>query len=273
MSAEELYDMMMEHATQLPVPDTQGTRKLLGNNPKPCQKTHYATDKCPYGSVYWNGDNWPAHRFVHWHKTGELPEQVRHLCGREGCIEHTHLAGGTAKDNRMDSVLHGSGANLFSDEEALEILQEWESGLPQKLLCDKHDASPSAIHNLIHGITYSHLPRPKSRRMMNYNGHGKNTVGPADRIRMKRMYEKGSTLDEIKEHFGLGCTRIVPGVLRSMGVAIRKRGQSGENHHQSKLSDAEKEKIKADYATGIWTQAELAAWNDVSRPTISRILE
>lgn len=47
------------------------------------------------------------HRKVHYLRTGEWPEVVRHTCDNPRCVNPEHLIGGTQKDNVQDTINRG----------------------------------------------------------------------------------------------------------------------------------------------------------------------
>jgi hypothetical protein len=70
-----------------------------------------------YGQCRHHNKNWHTHRLFYTMFVGSIPEGllVRHLCGNSLCNNPLHLAVGTAMDNHLDSVKHGTD-NMFQDK-------------------------------------------------------------------------------------------------------------------------------------------------------------
>ncbi len=46
--------------------------------------------------------NWPAHRLAYFLATGELPEQVHHVCENKSCVNPNHLEGLTFAEHQRE---------------------------------------------------------------------------------------------------------------------------------------------------------------------------
>lgn len=130
------------------------------------------------------GDNLLAHRLSWEFNVGPILNGlwVLHNCPNEdnkSCINPKHLWLGTHQDNYEDAVLKGqmasgnkhgfishpeaipkgekNGQAKITEEQALEILSLYQSGIRQYILSKKYNLSRSAIHNLVHGVRWKHL--------------------------------------------------------------------------------------------------------------------
>ena len=64
------------------------------------------TNKSGYGKLSVNGKSVYSHRLSYYLATGELPNEVRHLCRNPGCCRPNHLVGGDSSDNLLDQLIH-----------------------------------------------------------------------------------------------------------------------------------------------------------------------
>jgi len=85
-------------------------------------------------------------------------EQVRHLCHNRACIEPTHLAIGTQKDNMQDSSKDGrlpTGLAPYngklSDENVKQLRREWRTcKYTAQELADKWNISKRYFFKIVH---------------------------------------------------------------------------------------------------------------------------
>lgn len=79
------------------------------------------------------------HRKVHYLRTGEWPEVVRHTCDNPRCVNPEHLIGGTQKDNVQDMLDRGragdsrnfgmtNGRAILTDVQCAAIRAEYVKG-------------------------------------------------------------------------------------------------------------------------------------------------
>lgn len=57
-----------------------------------------------YGRIQRDGEAYILHRWIFLLNNGFLPPLVRHICNNSRCINISHLAAGTSKDNSHDMV-------------------------------------------------------------------------------------------------------------------------------------------------------------------------
>jgi len=85
-------------------------------------------------------------------------EIVRHLCNNPGCIEITHLAIGTQKDNVVDSVRAGTHKGFHTSpkydskltlEDRQDIFSMYEFGIHPAKIAKKFDISRSYVYALV----------------------------------------------------------------------------------------------------------------------------
>ena len=78
------------------------------------------------------------------------------------------------------------------------------------------------------------------------------------------------TLEQLAEKFGMAATQIS---LIQRGKTYKEVGGTIRESKIKRVSDETKQKIRADWATGLYTQRELAEKYGVSQPTISCIVK
>lgn len=95
---------------------------------------------------------------------GPRPEGMltRHLDGDKlnNCI--TNLAYGTNRENYEDAVVHGAFGDDFrslSDQVVVDMLKAHAKGVSAIWLADVIGCGKTTVLNVLHGLTYKHIPR------------------------------------------------------------------------------------------------------------------
>ena len=81
-------------------------------------------------------------------------EHTRHLCGNNPCVNPLHLRFGTASENAVDSILHGTKATKLDKDKVLEIRK---SNLSRKELIEIYMVSKTTIGDVINGKIWKHV--------------------------------------------------------------------------------------------------------------------
>jgi hypothetical protein len=91
--------------------------------------------------------------FAKYHKiTLTEKDMVRHLCGNASCLEPTHMALGTSKDNRQDTVRMDRHGHKLKKADASEIRRLYKkTNMTQKEIADKYDIAISLVSMIITG--------------------------------------------------------------------------------------------------------------------------
>jgi hypothetical protein len=126
----------------------------------PCKRPHgHKSDW--YRSInpkHWNGYS-KMHRWVaakHYGVDLTSKDIVRHLCDNKWCVEPTHLAIGTQKDNVNDMYTRGrqpnrKGQGAILTDEDVTYIRNMEGIVSQSYLAHKFGVDPSTINHIIHG--------------------------------------------------------------------------------------------------------------------------
>lgn len=119
-----------------------------------------------YGTTFFNGKRYYAHRLSYLLNVGEIPEGmfVCHKCDTPSCIEPTHLFLGTPKDNTSDSVTklrHAHGAKVItaklSEEDAVRVASDPRSFSD---IARAFNVSPGAVWAIKRRKKWKHLKVP-----------------------------------------------------------------------------------------------------------------
>jgi len=128
---------------------------------KPCIEAEGHKNKKGY--VYLN--SMLVHRTAWIKAHGYIPAgmEVRHLCHNKGCIEITHLALGTSKENKADSIRDGRtakgerhGHSILTEREVRQIKKYKGTRTARQLAAD-FEVSEGAIKSIWSGKTWSWL--------------------------------------------------------------------------------------------------------------------
>ena len=119
-----------------------------------------------YGHVEWQARGHMAHRLSYFGKTGEWPRVVRHRCDNPSCVNPEHLLGGTALDNKNDSIARGrhafgvrNGHAKLTDSDVVEI-RALAGKLPQRAIAAHYGVNNSVVCRTINGVAWAHVGRP-----------------------------------------------------------------------------------------------------------------
>lgn len=132
----------------------------------PCWEWIGYKDVRGYGRVSTSAGNKYAHRIAFMLNNGSIPEGeiVRHLCNNPSCVNPSHLASGSHKDNAEDRDRAGRngtsgerhtwaiGREKLSAEDVHSILASVESReTTQRKLAERYGVSLTTIENIVHG--------------------------------------------------------------------------------------------------------------------------
>jgi len=108
-----------------------------------------------YGSHRWAGKAWNAHRLIYYWTTGELPQQVMHVCDVRRCVNPLHLRAGTAKENSDDMVAKGRDRKKrrLSDQDCNRMCELYRRGFSQKRLAAIYGVSPQHVSRIVRRVT------------------------------------------------------------------------------------------------------------------------
>lgn len=110
----------------------------------------------------------PAHRVAWEAAHGPIPEGmvIRHKCDNPPCVNVAHLELGTTADNQRDKRERGRSAPATGSENNLSKLTETDiprireaasTGSTQRAIARDFGVSPSAISQVVRGVTWSHV--------------------------------------------------------------------------------------------------------------------
>lgn len=138
-----------------------------------------------YGTIFFRGRSWRAHRVSYTIFCGEIPDGllVCHHCDNPACINPSHLFLGHASANMKDMVRKGraralidgsqshfksghaprgedgSGAKL-TEQDALKVIELAAAGEFTKNIASKFGLRRETVQMILRGQTWKHLPRP-----------------------------------------------------------------------------------------------------------------
>ena len=135
--------------------------------------TNRALDRKGYGRICVRGENTRVHRATYeYHNNIILPRhlQIRHLCHNPRCFEITHLAVGTAMDNKNDQILAGRmlqgeqvKSHKLTEEIVLYIINSTESN---KALAKIFNVRPSTIRDVRQGRSWKYIYSNKDDNLL-----------------------------------------------------------------------------------------------------------
>lgn len=125
-----------------------------------------ADNKDDYGYIF-AGRPWRTHRFSWLIHYGPIPAGmcVCHHCDVQGCVNPDHLFLGTNADNMADKCLKlrnprgESVVNHKLTSDQVEWIIRNHNKHRTRSIANKFNVSFGAIHNIIKGIRWKHIPR------------------------------------------------------------------------------------------------------------------
>lgn len=128
-------------------------------------------DRRGYGVVQHNGRPARAHRVIYEHLVGPIPEGkiLMHSCDNPPCVNPAHLTPGTDAENLRDMAARGRSARgskhraaKLTERQVVEIRARFAAGgCTQKQLAQEYGLTETPISQLLHGITWRHVPMPQ----------------------------------------------------------------------------------------------------------------
>lgn len=120
-------------------------------------------DQDGYGRLRTTAGHIRAHKFSYELHHGPVPKGmvVRHLCHNRQCVNPSHLATGTAKDNVQDSIRDKRMAygerhrwTKLAEEQVRAI---YADPRPTRTVAEDYGVSISAVYHIRHRHTWKHL--------------------------------------------------------------------------------------------------------------------
>ena len=116
-----------------------------------------------YGEFWHQGKMKQAHRAAWEITNGSIPDGlfVLHNCHNPACVNADHLRLGTQKDNMLDKQnanRHACPSGGLTEQQVLEIRRRKKAGEHVMDLALEYKINSIAIHRLLSGKTWSHLP-------------------------------------------------------------------------------------------------------------------
>ena len=113
-----------------------------------------------YGTVFYRGVRWRAHRLAYTLRVGPIPDgaMVLHarVCnGRRACIEPSHLRPGDARQNAADMVAAGRSARGQRCHSAkltarrVRAIRRWATRTTRAALARRYGLSPSTVSAVV----------------------------------------------------------------------------------------------------------------------------
>lgn len=127
----------------------------------------YSVREYGYGIVRWKGKCWRAYHVALLLVGRELPKkplEIRHLCGRHGCVNPRHLKVGTAKENQADKLIHGTHnrgerqwQHKLTEQGVREIRALIAQGIKYEDIAAQYDVSRTTISHIRHRKAWAHV--------------------------------------------------------------------------------------------------------------------
>lgn len=143
--------------------------------------------------------------------------QVRHLDGNPKNNHISNLKWGTAKENQLDRVAHGTmkfgesvGTSKLTKEDVYTIFKRRLAGESAISIAADFNISTSSIFNMETNKSWKHLDLPRRKRL-GRNARGsefnKSKINEDDVVMIRSMLKQKITLREIAEKFNVtsGC--------------------------------------------------------------------
>ena len=190
-----------------------------------CWLWQRARDTHGYGLIGIDGKTPRVHRVAWELKNGPIPEgeEILHKCPviprNKNCCNPDHLKAGPHSENMNDDDMieyRRSSLNRrmnrrktmkLADHECLSIVDQYNAGVTQTALAERHGVSQTIISKLINRKTYKHLefhvsdaPRP--------NMGGRNRLSDAEVDGMRRLHRCGRTYREIADAIGISMASV-----------------------------------------------------------------
>lgn len=83
---------------------------------------------------------------------------VRHMCGNPMCCEPTHLRGGTAHQNNLDTLRHGRNrSSVLTKRDVRSIREMAERGLSNTAIARIYNVTRTSIYHIVNRKTWKHV--------------------------------------------------------------------------------------------------------------------
>ena len=141
-------------------------KSILKTKSQDCIKFPFACDSKGYGTVFYKGKTYGAHRFVCRIVHGKPPNKydyvAAHSCGNGhlGCINPNHLSWKTYAENNFDKILHDTHGVSLSNTQVSQILQLISLGfVKQKHIAQMYSCSTATVSLIKKKKIWKHIKR------------------------------------------------------------------------------------------------------------------
>ena len=126
-----------------------------------------------YGIFQWQGKRVGAHVLALSFTTGEARADgmdTRHSCDNPPCVNPSHLAFGTRKENVQDMLNRGRSARRgkLTDEQIIEIRERRAAGARQVDLAQQYEVSGGLISMIVRGKRWADVVGPIEEERAQY---------------------------------------------------------------------------------------------------------